>query len=337
MKIAIVGCGAITRFRHAPECAQNPNVELYGFFDVNVERAKELAEQYHTHYYNTYEDILQDPEIDSVIICTPNNTHAENSIQALKAGKHVLCEKPMAVTVQEGIEMADCAAACGKLLMIAQNQRFTPIHKKARELIEKKVLGKIFTFRSEFSHSGPENWGIDHSNATWFFNKGKSVIGSMGDLGVHKIDLLRWLLQEEFVQVTARQCVRDKTLSDGSSIGVDDNAISILTTTSGIMGTVTSSWTNYAGCTNETIIYCEKGKMTIKDEDNTSIIQLDYSDGHKETYSFPPCGSSGVVDAFADAVLSQSPSPVGGEDCVNTLRTVFAAIESSSTNSTVNI
>ena len=337
MKIAIVGCGAITRFRHAPECTQNPAVELSGFFDVNPQRALELAGQYHAHCYKSYQEILQNSEIDAVILCTPNFTHAKDSIEALKAGKHVLCEKPMAVNVREGIEMSNTAASCGKLLMIAQNQRFHPAHQKAKSLLKDHVLGRILTFRSEFSHGGPENWGIDHSCATWFFKKDKSTIGSMGDLGVHKIDLLRWMLGEEFVQVTAQLCVRDKTLPDGSPIEVDDNALCILTTASGIMGTVISSWTNYANSINETVIFCEKGIMTVKNEDNDSSVCLDYSDGRKELYQFPPCQSSGVVDAFVNAILAGEQSPVSGEDGVNTLRTVFAAMDSSKKGVTVKI
>lgn len=337
MKIAIVGCGAITRFRHAPECMQNPAVELCGFFDLNQERAEELARQYDTHSFKSYEEILQSDEVDAIILCTPNFTHAKNSILALQAGKHVLCEKPMAVNIEEASEMAQTAASSQKLLMIAQNQRFHPAHKKAKELLENHVLGRLLTFRSEFSHSGPENWGIDRSCATWFFQKNKSVIGAMGDLGVHKIDLLRWLLEEEFTQVSARLCVRDKAMEDGTPIEVDDNAICILTTGSGITGTVTASWTNYSDSVNETIIYGEKGKMTIKNEDDDSIVRIDYRDGRKDCYQFPPSSSSGVVDAFVNAILSNSPSPVSGEDGIHTLRTVFAAMQSSADGTSVTI
>ena len=104
IKIGILGCGKIAQVRHIPEYAENKDAQIVGFYDINLERAKSLAETYDGTAYETAEELLANPEIDAVSICTANFAHAELTIAALNAGKHVLCEKPMATT------LADCEA-----------------------------------------------------------------------------------------------------------------------------------------------------------------------------------------------------------------------------------
>ncbi|MBO1914739.1 Gfo/Idh/MocA family oxidoreductase, partial [Microvirga sp. 3-52] len=97
-------------------------------------------------------------------------------------------------------DMIKAATEANKKLMIAHNQRFVPSHAKARQLIANGEIGKIYSFRTAFGHGGPEQWSVDGADS-WFFKKDQAFIGAMGDLGVHKADLLRFLLGEEFVEV----------------------------------------------------------------------------------------------------------------------------------------
>ena len=108
-KIGIIGCGRIAQERHIPEYAENPDAELAGFYDINMERAAELADKYGGKAYASYEELLNDPKIDAVSVCAANSAHAEITIAALKAGKHVLCEKPMGVTYEECKSMTEAA------------------------------------------------------------------------------------------------------------------------------------------------------------------------------------------------------------------------------------
>ena len=101
MKVGIIGCGKIAQVRHIPEYLDNPQAEIAGYYDFNLERAKELADRFGGKAYETVEDLLADPEIDAVSVCAANNAHAEVTIKALNAGKHVLCEKPMATTIED--------------------------------------------------------------------------------------------------------------------------------------------------------------------------------------------------------------------------------------------
>ena len=99
IKVGIIGCGKIAQVRHIPEYAANPHTEVYGFYDINLARAEGLAEKYNGKAYASYEELLADPAIEAVSVCAANHVHAEITVAALKAGKHVLCEKPMAVTL----------------------------------------------------------------------------------------------------------------------------------------------------------------------------------------------------------------------------------------------
>ena len=100
-RIGIIGCGKIAQVRHLPEYAANPDVQIAALTDLNEERTRELASRYGAKAYASAVELLADPSIDAVSICSANNSHAEMTIAALKAGKHVLCEKPMATTLED--------------------------------------------------------------------------------------------------------------------------------------------------------------------------------------------------------------------------------------------
>ena len=239
--IGIIGCGKIAQVRHIPEYADHPQAKLAGFFDLNQDRARALAEQWGGEAYSSWEELLADPAIDAVSVCVANNAHAQISIAALKAGKHVLCEKPMATTLEDCEAMVAAARESGKFLMIGQNQRLTKAHQKARELVENGTLGKILTFRTTFGHGGPETWSVDPGKNTWFFDKSKAAMGAMADLGIHKTDLIQYLLGETVVETTAQVTTLDKRGADGQLIGVDDNAICTYVLENGALGTTTPS------------------------------------------------------------------------------------------------
>ena len=192
IRIGIIGCGKIAQVRHLPEYAANPHVELAGYYDLNTQRAQELAAQYGGKVYKSYFDLLNDPSIDAVSICVENRSHAEITTYALYAGKHVLCEKPMAVTLAECESMVAAAERNGKHLMIGHNMRFDPVHRKAKELLDGGIIGDIITFRTTMGNAGPENWSME-AGSTWFFDKQKAAMGALSDLGIHKVDLLQYL------------------------------------------------------------------------------------------------------------------------------------------------
>ena len=100
INIGVIGCGRIAQERHLPEYSHNENANILGVFDLNQRRTEETAKRYGAEAYGSYEELLNNPKIDAVSVCAANYAHAEITIAALKAGKHVLCEKPMAVTLE---------------------------------------------------------------------------------------------------------------------------------------------------------------------------------------------------------------------------------------------
>lgn len=342
VRIGVIGCGKISQVRHIPEYEANPNAQLVGLFDVNVERARALAAEHGCRAYDTLEDLLADPKIDAVSVCTSNATHAESTIAALKAGKHVLCEKPMATTIEDCEAMVAAAREAGRALMIDQNQRFARAHVRAKELIDAGRIGRVLTFRTTFGHGGPETWSIDPGTASWFFDPKRAAMGAMADLGVHKTDLIQWLIGQRVVAATAKVATLDKRDAAGKFVGVDDNALAIYQMDGGALGTMTASWTYYGPEDNSTVIYGTEGVMRIYDDPAHSI-ELDLRGGETEYYDVEAIQTndnqtaSGVIDAFVDCVERGAEPPVSGESVLAAMRAVFACVESSRTGKTTEV
>lgn len=341
IKVGIIGCGKIAQVRHIPEYQQNPNTEVVAYYDFNVERARELAAHNGGTAYETLDELLQNPEIDAVSICVANKAHAEDTIKALEAGKHVLCEKPMATTLEDCEAMVNTARRVGKYLMIDQNQRLVDAHRKAKELIQSGAIGRVLTFKTTFGHGGPETWSIDPGTATWFFDRKQSAMGAMADLGVHKTDLIQYLLDDVVVNTTARVVTLDKRDAEGQLIGVDDNAICIYEMASGVIGTMTASWTYYGAEDNSTVIYGDKGIMRILEDPAVSIKviqrdggEVDYHIGQIQTNDNQT--STGIIDAFERCITNGTEPEISGEGVLAAMRAVFASIESGETGCRVS-
>ena len=342
IKVGIIGCGKIAQVRHIPEYAANPHAEVYGFYDINQARAEELAKKYGGKAFASYEELLADPEIEAVSVCAANHAHAEISIAALKAGKHVLCEKPMAISLDECEAMVAAAEESGKYLMIGQNQRLAKAHAKAKELIEQGAIGKVLTFRTIFGHGGPETWSVDPGKNVWFFDKTKAAMGAMADLGIHKTDMIQYVLGTKIVKTQAVLTTLDKRDATGGLIGVDDNAICIYQMENGIIGTMTASWTYYAAEDNTTVIYGTKGELRLYDDPKYSVQQIN-ADGTRIDYQIDQIQTndnqtaSGVIDLFVDCLVEQKEPEISGANVLHAMKAVFASIESSAKGCAVEV
>ena len=342
IRVGIIGCGKIAQVRHIPEYVANPNVELYGFYDINQARTEELAKKYGGKAFTSYEELLADETIEAVSICAANHVHAEITIAALKAGKHVLCEKPMAVTLAECEAMVAAAEESGKYLMIGQNQRLAMAHAKAKELIEQGAIGKVLTFRTIFGHGGPETWSIDPGSNVWFFDKTKAAMGAMADLGIHKTDMIQYVLGSKIVKTQAVLTTLDKKDATGSLIGVDDNAICIYQMENGIIGTMTASWTYYAAEDNTTVIYGTKGELRLYDDPKYSVQQIN-ADGTRIDYQIDQIQTndnqtaSGIIDLFVDCLVEKKEPEISGANVLHAMKAVFASIESSAKGCVIEV
>ena len=332
--IGIIGCGKIAQIRHIPELAAHPQARLTGYYNPTRSRAEQMARQYGGKVYPDIASLLADPEVDAVVISLANSAHASVTIQALEAGKDVLCEKPMATTLEECEAMLDAARRTGRLLLIAQNQRLTRAHREARRMVAEGELGKILTFRTTFGHSGPENWSINPGKGTWFFSKEKAAMGVMAHLGIHKTDLIQYLLGRRITGVSALLSTLDKTGPDDRPIEVDDNALCLFRMEGGIVGTMTASWTYYGQEDNSTILYGTKGILRIYDDPQYALQWIE-ADGTVRNIDAEPIQTndnqtfSGIADAFLQALETRDGGTLSAESVLPTMKAVFAAIRSS--------
>ena len=335
IKVAVIGCGSIAKYRHIPEYAAREDVQLIAFCDLVKERADGYASKYQAKAYTDYEELLREEKPDVVSVCLPNYLHAKVTIAAAKTGAHVLCEKPMATTDEEAFAMIAAAKENNVLLMIGHNQRFMAPHQKAKEILARGYLGKVISFRTTFGHPGPEGWSIDGRNS-WFFEKEQAVLGAMGDLGVHKTDLMRYLLDDEIVEVGAFV----ETLAKEDTT-IDDNAVCLVKTAKGAVGTLTASW-SYKKEDNSTVLYCEHGVMRLADDPTYQVI-VHLQDGSVEQYQVGAVSTnekqvaSGVIDEFIDSIQAGRTPSIPGEEGQKSLAVVLAMMESAATHTFVKV
>lgn len=330
LRIGIIGCGKIAEVRHAPEYAENPLVELVAFCDTDLDRAQVFADAYGGRAFTGVAELL-DSGVDAVSVCVANTMHAQVTIQALEAGKHVLCEKPMSTTAVESRAMIEAAERAGKQLMIGLNQRYGKAHVRAKELLDSGELGEVLAFRTTFCHPGPEGW--TGRKDSWFVDPRAAWLGVMADLGVHKTDLIHYLTGQRIVRTSAVLATRDTKLPDGSAISVDDNALAIYTLESGAVGVLYVSWTNYGTEVNSTQIYCTKGVLRLYDDPEFSLIveksgeveklALDHLTSNKDQTSGGRT-STGVIDAFVNSIVTGEAPVASGSSAAHAMDVIFA-------------
>lgn len=333
IRVAVFGGGAVAQARHLPEYAANPHAEIAGILDFNQARAQELCERYGGRAYASLEEVLADGSVDAVSVCTPNATHAGYTIRSLEAGKHVLVEKPMALDLRETRAMMEAQKKSGKIMMLGHNQRLVKAHVKAKELLKSGAIGDLLFFQCNFKHAGPETWSADPGAATWFFRKDKANFGVMGDLGAHKIDLIRYLTDSEIKSVFANMMTLDKKTPQDEPIELEDNAVCLFNMENGLPGIMNFSWTNYGGEDNGSTIYGTKGVMKIFG-DYVDDIVLEMRDGVQVKYSVGAIQTnnnqtkSGVIDEFIASILEGREPIVTAIDGHNTLAVIETAMKS---------
>jgi UDP-N-acetylglucosamine 3-dehydrogenase len=331
VRFAILGCGAIARNRHIPSCLACDGAALAGFYNRSGRSAEQLAEKYGAKYYATVEQALEDEAVDAVIICTATKTHSGLAIAALRAGKHVLCEKPMAATAVEAKAMVEVSRETGKKLMVSHNQRRYLPHRKALELIRAGEIGKVLTFRTALGITGPEYSSLNRSANNWYFDKQAAGRGVVSDVGSHRVDLMCQFFGRPR-RVFAYTPTLDKRYSDGRLIDLDDNAFAIMEFESGVVGSLITSWTSYNGNDRTTQIFGSDGVLTIYTE--REDLFLEKRGAERVSYTLPESGPQSsilltdIVEQFVRCIEEDTQPIVTGEDGLLVIRVIEAMVES---------
>lgn len=248
VNIGIIGCGGIARSKHLPSLKKVEGTRIVGFYDPDVNRAYSCAKEFgdNASVYENVEDLLANEKIDAVHICTPNNTHAQISIAALNAGKHVMCEKPMAIDGEQALAMEQAATKNHKFLTIGYQSRFEKRSQWLKKMCEEGELGEIYYAKAHaLRRRGVPTWGC-------FLNRDIQGGGCLIDMGTHALDLTLWLMNnyepEYAVCNTYRKIAPQKKAAniwgswDPDKFQVEDSAFGFVRMKNGATLEIDCSW-----------------------------------------------------------------------------------------------
>ncbi|MBQ4135685.1 MAG: Gfo/Idh/MocA family oxidoreductase [Clostridia bacterium] len=191
VKVGIIGCGGIANGKHMPALAAIEGCEMVAFCDIVVERAQAAAEKFGVEgakVYEDYKELLKDESIEVVHVCTPNRSHSFITVDALEAGKHVMCEKPMAINSAEAQKMLDAAARTGNKLTIGYQNRYRDDSLYLKDEAKAGVFGEIYYAKATaIRRRAVPNWGV-------FLNEYEQGGGPLIDIGTHALDLTLWMM-----------------------------------------------------------------------------------------------------------------------------------------------
>jgi len=234
VRAGVIGCGHIAEEAHLPNLLGCPRADLVAAADTRKERLIAVRQKFGVkNLYEDYHDMLKDNLIDAVSICVPTFLHSRVAVDASEAGKHILCEKPIATTIDDADQMISAARKNDVKLMIGHNLRFLPNHELAREWVQKGKIGKVYFVRAQFASSGP--YGTPGMASPFYFDPEKGG-GVLLDVGSHLADLLLWMFGDI---AEVRACIG--TYMDEIN-QADDVASVSLKFERGMVGEIFASW-----------------------------------------------------------------------------------------------
>ncbi len=249
VRVGIIGCGGIANGKHLPSLSKLDNVELVAFCDIEIEKAEQAAKEYgvsEAFVTADYNELLKNGSIEVVHVCTPNASHAEISVAALEADKHVMCEKPMAINSKEAELMVEAAKRTGKKLTIGYNNRFRQDSLHLKQLCERGDLGEVYYAKAHaIRRRAVPTWGV-------FLDEEKQGGGPLIDIGTHALDLTLWMMDnykpKAVLGSTFHKLAQTKNAAnafgpwDPEKFTVEDSAFGFVTMDNGATIVLESSW-----------------------------------------------------------------------------------------------
>jgi len=314
LRVGIAGAGFIAG-AHARAYQTIPGARVVAIADPVLTKAEQLAGDSGAEAYTDFAQLL-DADLDLLSVCTPSPTHADLAIAGLDAGLHVLCEKPIARTLEDAQRLVEAAESSTGMLMIGHVSRFEPDHRSAKEIVAAGQLGTVRTMSHSITASLP-GW----SEGGWLSDYEASG-GPLVDLAVHSFDFLSWVAGSDPVRVHA--------IGADTAAGKQTYVLTTLRYRSGAMALVETSWAHPEahGFRLATELIGTEGRLSW-DYDSISGGVVSSTSG--TSVKFDPLGERGFsaeLGAFVAAVRAGGPSPVPASEALNALRTALAAGES---------
>lgn len=312
LRVGIIGCGGIANGKHLPALKTIEEVEIVAFCDIIEEKAEKAKAEYGTpdaKVYTDYKELLKDESIATVHVCTPNRSHSFITVDALHAGKHVLCEKPMAINSAEAKKMLDAAKETGKILTIGYQNRNTPEATYLKRVCANGDLGDIYFGKAlALRRRAVPTWGV-------FLNEFEQGGGPLIDIGTHALDLTLWMMDNYKPKMVVGSVF--KKLGDQKESGnawgdwnpeeytVEDSAFGFIVMENGATIELESSWAlNILDAQEASTLLCGT-KAGADMKDGVRINGVKYG---KQYVEKPALGAGGV--AFYDGSADGKPQDI---------------------------
>jgi predicted dehydrogenase len=253
LSVGIIGSGGIAR-AHMQVMKGNDNIKLVAVTDVEYSRAESAANDYGGKAYANLDDLLGDSEVEAVIVCTPHIFHGEQVVAAAKAGKHVLVEKPMALTLRECDDMIQACESEGKILMVGQVMRYYPVNRMIKKMIADGVIGDVgHLIRRRYGYFDTTQPGTVYGR--WYLDLKVGGICVLYCFGPHEYDILHWYMDSPVVEVYSQG-----TESTELYKGQKDSYTSIMKHENGAVSVLSQTVVSHVGA-HDQYIMGSKGSM----------------------------------------------------------------------------
>jgi myo-inositol 2-dehydrogenase / D-chiro-inositol 1-dehydrogenase len=245
IKIAILGAGFISEIHCESYHRFVPDAEVVAVYTRNAEKAQSFAQKHGiSQWYNDLDAIIQSSGADVIDICLPNFLHADATLKAAAAGKHIIIEKPLAVTLEEADAMISACKKAGVKLMYAEELCFAPKYERVRQMVNEGAIGEIYMLKQSEKHSGP------HSD--WFYDINLAGGGVLMDMGCHGIAWFRWMLKNARAKSVYATM---STVFHKQRTKAEDNSVVIIEFENGVTGLVENSWAKHGGMDDRSEVY----------------------------------------------------------------------------------
>jgi len=325
--VALVGLGSLSTNQIAPGLLNSAHCKLTAIVTGTPEKEKQWADKYgiqpdHIYNYQSFDKIASDDSVDIVYIVLPNNMHAEFTIRAAKAGKHVLCEKPMANSVADCRAMIDACKTADRKLAIGYRCQFEPHHIKSMQIARSKELGAIKMIEAGFGFTigDPKQWRL---------RKELAGGGALMDVGIYALQSCRYLLGEEPKMITAQETKTDAV----KFAEVDESITWLMQFPSGVLAYCSTSY-NFNGL-NRFQAFTDKGFIRMDPAFGYSDVRLETSKGKIDLQAQDQFATE--LDNFAKCILEDQTSKVSGEEGLKDLLAIEAIYKSIATRTTVAV
>ncbi len=344
VKWGVIGAGGIARRRTIPEgIAKANNAKLVAVMDIDKKIVKEIADEYKVKAYTKEEELLNDENVQAVYIATPVNLHCRQTMAAANKGKHILCEKSMAMTVEECEKMIEVCRKANVKLGLGYMMRFHTIHTRIKDMVQQGLLGRIVMARAQLSCWYPEIEGA------WRQKKEFGGGGSLIDMGTHCIDLLEFIMDDKVAEVscftgnliqkyevedTAVVMIRFKNGAQGvvdNCFSIPDNSSKNMLEIYGTKGSILCKGTIGQGDEGEAISYIEEGKQYDADQQREPVAS------GKIIKTEPVNTYKAEVEHFSDCIINDTEPSISGEDGIWSQKVGLACYKSARTEKVIKL